>query len=403
MAQVEKAPATNGRRSAAAGVVWRDWLLVVGWLAVVVLVTGLLLPRLPQAALSLYLFQPLLWLSLAGLVLRLWRAAGNRSLPVSAGFVAGAALLSIMQIIIMSGAGFVGGFGASPYAHGMPAVVLNLWSVLARLAALELCRWFLVAALAGRRRWLGMVLAWALLLLAAMPVSGWTQLGGGAAGIEYAGRYLVPGAAQGLLATYLVVMGGPWASMAYLAVLQGFEWLAPILPDLSWPLAAFVGVVVPLLGLVFMHDVVEPRLATGNDIPIVHEPWGLGWVTAAMLALFLVWFNSGLFGIQPTLVGGPSMIPTLRVGDIAIVRDATAEEIKINDVIRFKMGAIWEMHRVVEIRTAGGQRTFITMGDNNDVEDAPVNPQQLQGKLIFIVPRLGWIPIAIHNIIFGSS
>ena len=43
------------------------------------------------------------------------------------------------------------------------------------------------------------------------------------------------------------------------------------------------------------------------------------------------------------------------------------------------------VHRIVE-KTAGG---YVTKGDNNDVQDAPILSQQVQGRMAFVMPLLG--------------
>jgi signal peptidase I len=379
------------------------WLLVVVWLLVTLAATRLVSPHIPGAVLGTYALQPLLWISLSVLVLRLWRGAGSDTMRVDAGLVASVALLALCQIVLFTLAGFLTNFGKSPLAHSMPVVFLNLWLVATRLAGFELTRWFIVVTLGKRRKWLGVAVAWLVLWLAAAPLSSFSHLGGGLQGLASGARYLLPGAAESLLATYLVMVGGPWPAIAYRGLLQGFEWLAPILPDLPLPLAVFLGVAAPLLALFFTHDVIEPRLARKADAAIPGEAWGMKWVAAALFAVFIFWFNTGLFGVRPALIVSPSMVPALNIGDIVISRTASAKEIKINDVIRYKSGSISIMHRVVDIKVSQGRRTFITMGDNNEVEDAPVDQSKIEGKLVYIVPRLGWLAIGLRNAIFGSG
>lgn len=52
------------------------------------------------------------------------------------------------------------------------------------------------------------------------------------------------------------------------------------------------------------------------------------------------------------------------------------------------------LHRVVDIQQTEGARLFITKGDANTAPDSdPVFPAQIKGKLIFSIPKIGWISI----------
>jgi len=52
------------------------------------------------------------------------------------------------------------------------------------------------------------------------------------------------------------------------------------------------------------------------------------------------------------------------------------------------------IHRVIEIRETEGSKFFITKGDANDNPDiAPVSPEQVKGRVMLNVPRLGWVTL----------
>jgi len=60
------------------------------------------------------------------------------------------------------------------------------------------------------------------------------------------------------------------------------------------------------------------------------------------------------------------------------------------------MGRISIIHRVVEVREEG----FVTKGDANRHPDPEVvHPDQIRGKVIFTIPKIGWIPLALKELI----
>ena len=58
------------------------------------------------------------------------------------------------------------------------------------------------------------------------------------------------------------------------------------------------------------------------------------------------------------------------------------------------------IHRVSDIYEKNGDLFFITKGDANTNEDAePVYEKNIQGKVIYSLPGIGWITILIKEII----
>ncbi len=378
----------------------RGWLLVSAWLLVVLYATGQLVPRVPSADMQVYILQPLLWLSLTALALWLWRREfGAAGFPADRWLVAAAVVVGLFQVAVFVLFGLLLGFGASPYARSPHWMALNMWFVLSRLAGQEVARWYLVVSLGRRRAWVGAAVAWLLLWVAAVPVSTYGAVAeGGERAFAAVGKRMLPAAAEGLLATYLAVVGGPLPSIAYRGTLSAFEWLSPILPDLRWTAHAFAGTLAPVLGVLVVRDLVEggeqPAQERGARI-------GAGWVIAASLVVLVFWFNMGLFGVRPALISGVSMEPAMGLGDIAITREVAPGQVRVGDIVRFRpvsgRGSI--LHRVVEVRQEGGRYVFVTKGDNNNVEDKPWDETQLEGKLVVVVPKVGWVAIVLKTLL----
>jgi signal peptidase I len=84
-------------------------------------------------------------------------------------------------------------------------------------------------------------------------------------------------------------------------------------------------------------------------------------------------------------------------GDAIVVKNATAEQVKVGDVITFFVEKEHKekpwTHRVMEIHPYpnGGGITFITKGDYNRKEDDPVDGNELIGIKVLSLPRLGSI------------
>ena len=91
-----------------------------------------------------------------------------------------------------------------------------------------------------------------------------------------------------------------------------------------------------------------------------------------------------LGGIFPMIVLTDSMYPEIASGDLIICHTIEAEDVQVGDVISFYdpmgNGTSVVTHRVLEIKNEGGEPSFITKGDNNNVEDqVPVEAEDVIG------------------------
>lgn len=379
------------------------WPILVAWMAVVFVLSNFFLPGLLPGGLFAYVVRPVLWLSMGVLALLLYRRTVKIAFPetlVQLGWLKrkdvllNGAMLGGMQVAAGILLGLLLGFGNSPYAHTLGMIALNLWYIFSGLFGLETARWYLGKVAGGRHHALGYFLAWLLPLVLLIPVGKYSLFASPGSAFEMVGRTLLPEAAESMLATSLAILGGPLASIAYRGVMELFEWLSPILPDLTLLAAAFVGVIVPVFGLVILNSVPESKTDEKKE-----GASPAAWLLVGVIAVVLIWMNTGVFGIQPSLMSGPSMNPTLWAGDVVIVREVAPETIQIGDIIRFHRDSIDVVHRVKEIQNEGGQISFITRGDNNNVDDEPVSTEMCEGKVIFTIPKIGYISIWLRQAI----
>ena len=89
------------------------------------------------------------------------------------------------------------------------------------------------------------------------------------------------------------------------------------------------------------------------------------------------------FGLSVVLSG--SMEPALSVGDMIVVvpQESYAEK----DVVVFQTGRSAVVHRIISIE---GEE-IITRGDANNSEDEPISLSHIKGKVIIVVPFVGYL------------
>jgi hypothetical protein len=88
------------------------------------------------------------------------------------------------------------------------------------------------------------------------------------------------------------------------------------------------------------------------------------------------------------------------VGDMPIVRGS--KDYKIGDVIVYSISgqSVPIIHRIISASPDG---TYVTKGDHNGnllPFESSVSKQQIHGKVIFIIPKLGYFKVAISKIIW---
>ena len=104
--------------------------------------------------------------------------------------------------------------------------------------------------------------------------------------------------------------------------------------------------------------------------------------------------NASIFGFKQYMVLTGSMEPNYNIGDLIIVKEVKENEINVGDVITYSMGNGAETisHRIISITNTDGKVQYETKGDNNNSPDSDlVSYNQIQGRLVFKISKLGLI------------
>ena len=259
-------------------------------------------------------------------------------------------------------------------------------------------RWLLVNSLSKKRAFLSLTFVAIIFTLLSIPLTQFTELRPDVESIGLINSSLLPSLAENLLATFLALLGGAIPALVYRGILQAFWWFSPVLPDLPWMFKGLIGTVLPIVGLVVINTLYSPQAKRkrrrGESGSIT------GWIVTTVAAVAIIWFAVGLFPFQPALVGSGSMEPKMYTGDVVIIAKVSADNVELGDVIQFRVPeGITIMHRVIEIQeTEGGGKRFITKGDNNpQVDSEPVIPENVVGKAVMTIPKIGWASVAVKQ------
>jgi signal peptidase len=318
-----------------------------------------------------------------------------------------ATITAVTQITILIFIAILTSFGRNPYTSG--SLPLSVMYFSSGLIGTELVRAQLVNTFPRHKRLIGMALVTTLFTIVSFSPSLFLSIEGPAGTAKFLGSNLLPAISGSLLATYLALIGGPVASIAYMGTLQTFQWLSPILPNPEWTIQALIGTVTPAIGFIlinegtkpftlFRHGLMSRKEVTQRIHKTKKEPIPFGWITIAIVTLLLLWSNAGLLGFQPSIIASGSMQPNLNVGDMAIVVPSKPADIKVGDIIQYQGESEPVIHRVINKYQERGQTYFITKGDANNAQDPkPVSENQVIGKATFTIPKLGWASIGLKE------
>ncbi|MEW1813010.1 signal peptidase I [Pseudarthrobacter phenanthrenivorans] len=130
-----------------------------------------------------------------------------------------------------------------------------------------------------------------------------------------------------------------------------------------------------------------------------------GYIIAAVLAGTVLALAIAV-GIAPALLGESSrtimtqsMAHKYNPGDVVVDKAQHVRDYQIGDVITFQPNSgdpATTTHRIVGVTLGDGRDSvegvagFITRGDANNVNDKPIVPAQVQGKVLYSVPLIGY-------------
>jgi signal peptidase len=371
------------------------------------LIVYLILNLSSPGGLMAYILPSVCWAALA--LVTLYVAGLKRILSWTNNRITLMALLAaVFQIFILMDAGLINKFGNSPMSFEPIAVGINLMMVSSTLLGMELSRGYLVKNLKTRNPTLAVAAVTLLYTFANVSIFMLADFNDPLTYTRFMGQDFLPILTENLLGTYLALMSGPTASLAYRAPLQAFQWFSPILPDLSWGYQSIIGVMTPTIGFITINAATTPSDLRKAELTIPRKPRlrphksrssMKGWLAISVLLVLTVWSSTGLLGFYPSIVASGSMQPNLNVGDIAIVVSADPNKVQVGDVIQYQQNEEMVLHRVVGSQQTADGMVFITKGDANNAPDQdPVLPSQIVGKLVLKVPELGWVSIALKEV-----
>lgn len=358
-----------------------------------------------------YLASVIAWSAVTAAVIlmdRRMRGENLASFRLNKRVILNALYLATLQLVALISTGFFTGFGRTPYSLAPFYILVNTAFLGTSIVAFEFARAYLVKSCSRKRILLGLVLVSVLFTAISFNFAAYTTALQGMRFFEFFGGRVIPAFAINLAASYLALLGGPTASLAYMFPLQAFQWLSPILPNPDWAVRGLVNTAIPFLGLLFLNEGVRTgvlirygliRKADLRKFP--KKSSALPWMLVLIVTMIILWIPTGLLGFKPSVVASSSMSPTLEIGDIVIAVPSDPSGIRVGDLVQYtRIGdRISITHRVVSIETSGNAYIITTKGDANNIVDYPISVTGKIGKVVQVIPKIGWVTIYLKDLV----
>ena len=313
-------------------------------------------------------------------------------------------ITNLLYILIYLVSGIYPGFGKNPYDTSIKGIIINILSNVPVIVALELMRYKLANNVYKRDKNL-------IFFLVVISFSIWDLnlrrfFWGNVVPytvFSFLFYYLIPVIVKNVLFTYVAQNGDYWPNIIYRLLEKIFIWTLPILPNLPEVFEAILSTVLPLFLLLYIRYHINLQDRNYAYLVKYENPGGL--IPFTMLLVVLIWFTLGAFPIKPIGVATGSMKPEISVGDVVVMREINPENLKVGDIIGYKLNETTIVHRIVNIsRNTDLSLVITTKGDNNRFEDTdPVRAEQVVGKVMFKVKYLALPTIWLHSLYVGRE
>ena len=202
-----------------------------------------------------------------------------------------------------------------------------------------------------------------------------------------------------IVATYLVSVGGIKTCLMFRLPLVLIKLLVPIQPDLDWFMLGLYEGILPVVVYLIVNRFHLERINQQSRKEIKGSNPIYKIILLGILVIFGL-FVAGIFKFTPVAVMSGSMEPIFYRGDVVVVEKVKEnyQKLKLYDIIEYRLEDRIVLHRIVKIEDKEGKLTFITKGDNNELEDEkPVETSQIVGKVKFVVKYIGYPSVLLNE------
>lgn len=209
--------------------------------------------------------------------------------------------------------------------------------------------------------------------------------------------FLIPITVKQLALGTLCYHAGLKPTILYRVTIILYTYAIPIHPNFSETIVCMCNILLPVLILNKTNMVLDEERKS-NEQPVPQSGAGEyiigGALMGAMLLLVL-----GITPVGITAIASDSMHPTFGKGSGVITLKVKEDKLKEGDIISFTKDNKTVIHRINKVEKEDKEIRYYTKGDaNNTVDDGYITYEDINNKVLFSIPLIGYPAIIISDI-----
>ena len=308
-------------------------------------------------------------------------------------------IISLSYVIIYYLLGLIFGFLKTPYSNTLSSIIKNLWISLYVIMMQEYVRFILVHKSPDNKIFFT-IISTIFIVINIEYSKLFTSITSSTELFKFISSEILPLIAKSFLCTYLVKHSSNISSMLYRMIPNIFLIIFPVVPNLDWFFLGIIELITAFIAFsIVSYFIIDYERSYSRRQVKKQNPVTL--IPFILVLIVFICFSAGIFKYKPVAIMSDSMNPKFYKGDIVIINKLNQSEIqnlKVGDIIEYKLNSKSIIHRIYEIND-NTLNTFITKGDNNLTPDLKeVSSEQIMGKVIFIIPKLGFPTVWLNSL-----
>jgi signal peptidase len=347
-----------------------------------------------------YIINPLVWIAIAILSHAIFKEKEQQKAKYKVDILSIITILSLIYVIFFYLLGVLLGYTHNPYSTTISGIVINLFSVWLIACLKEYIRFILINIKLERHKIIILIVTFIIILISDINL---TNIANENNLIDLWAKELIVPIVFNLLMMYLSYVSDYKPSIVSRTILILPSIFFSVVPDYEWFIIMSFDIVYTISAyLIIQYAIGRVR----RDVPtrLINPLNPRRWIVMLILTMLIIAFGAGFFSMAPVVILTGSMEPSIKPGDLTIIRKCSIDEIKVGDVIEYQLEDFNVVHRVIGIYRYYEETLLITKGDaNKSADPKPVQSDQILGKLEYTIPYLGYPAYLLKNIVNNNK
>ena len=313
--------------------------------------------------------------------------------------------LTLIFILLYFCLGFFIGFSINPYQHTFLKIIQNFYIQVLPIIGLEVVRCFLLLRYKDKKSF-PVLMTILFFFLEINYFILFQKIPSKEAFFKYLCSSIIPLLGAQFLFTYITLKSKYPIVLAFRIMDNLVILLAPILPSVDWFISGSLGLIkITIIYLLFKYQYTKDQ-----HVKKIHKKnsfFMISYAFALVFATFLVSFMLGFFQYEPIVILSNSMYPIYERGDIVIFEKLSPKQrshLSIGKIIIYELENQYIAHRIVSVMNHENNVSYVTKGDNNNVEDFYlVDSKNIQGIYKFSIPFIGFPSVWLNEYFHGED